>query len=148
MGAFAKVFVGIKKADKARREYAVKQIDRSKMQWSGRDALQDEINNLKRVKDGPNIVQFEDVFQERALCYLVLELLPGGELFERVIQKGKFTEQEARESCRCVLGALNYMHERRLVHRDLKPENLLLAVRTKKKKVSACFYFFCEKNTS
>ena len=109
--------------------YAVKQIDRTKMQWSGRDALMDEIGNLKMLREAPYVVRFQDCFLEgTATCYLVLELLPGGELFERIIQKGNFTEREARDSCRCILGALEYMHERRMVHRDLKPENLLLVV--------------------
>jgi serine/threonine protein kinase len=101
------------------------------MQWSGRDALLDEINSLKALREAPYVVLFQDVFLEDAsICYLVLELLPGGELFERIIQKGNFTEREARDSCRCVLKALEYMHERRMVHRDLKPENLLLVVST------------------
>ena len=65
-------------------------------------------------------------------CYLVTELMLGGELFDRIIEKKTFTEKEARSCCRCMLSALEYMHERRVAHRDLKPENLLLAVRTKK----------------
>jgi calcium/calmodulin-dependent protein kinase I len=101
------------------------------MKWSGRDALQDEIQNLKKLRQAPNVVKFEDCFEEETLCYLVLELLPGGELFERIIQKGVYMEQEARDSCRCILSALDYMHDRRIVHRDLKPENLLLVVSKK-----------------
>jgi len=100
------------------------------MFWGERDALKDEINNLKAVRAGPNIVQLYEIFQEKKYCYMVTELMPGGELFDRIIEKKTFTEKEARSACRCVLSALEYMHKRRVAHRDLKPENLLLAVST------------------
>ena len=126
-GAFAEVFVGIHKA--SGHCYAVKKIDRSKMFWSDRDALVDEISNLTEVREGPNIVQLYEVYQQETDCYLVLEWMQGGELFERILKKRTFTEKEARDVCRCMLSALEYMHEKRVAHRDLKPENLLLAVR-------------------
>lgn len=124
-GAFATVFVGIHRPTRA--EYAVKQVDRSKMLWGDRDALKDEIENLKKVREGPNIVQLYEVFEEKKYCFLVCELMPGGELFDRIIEKRTFTEMEARSCSQCVLSALEYMHEKRVAHRDLKPENLLLA---------------------
>ncbi len=99
------------------------------MKWNGRDALMDEIGSLIKLRRGPSIVYLHDYFLEQNQCYLILEFLPGKELFERIIQKSTFTEEEARNSCRCVLSALAYMHEHRMAHRDLKPDNLLLAVR-------------------
>jgi calcium/calmodulin-dependent protein kinase I len=99
------------------------------MMWGDRDALKDEIFNLKLLRAGPNVVQLHEVFEEKTYCFLVMELLPGGELFDRIIEKKTFSENEARSACRCVLSALEYMHYRRVAHRDLKPENLLLAVR-------------------
>ena len=98
------------------------------MMWGERDALQDEIANLKALREGPNITQLYEVFEEPKYCYLVMELLGGGELFDRIIEKKTFSENEARDCVQCVLSALEYMHERRVAHRDLKPENLLLAV--------------------
>ena len=96
--------------------------------WGERDALQDEISNLKALREGPNITQLYEVFEEPKYCYLVMELLGGGELFDRIIEKKTFSENEARDCVQCVLSALEYMHQRRVAHRDLKPENLLLAV--------------------
>jgi serine/threonine protein kinase len=125
LGAFAVVFIGTHRPTGA--EYAVKQIDRSTMFWGDRDALKDEIANLKLAREGPNIVQLYEVYEERAFCYLVMELMVGGELLEFIIEKKTFTEQEARASVRCVLQALAYMHDKRVAHRDIKPENLLLS---------------------
>lgn len=125
-GAFSKVILGTHRLYEV--DFAVKIIDRKKMHWGGRDALKDEIENLRKLKKAPNVVKFQDVFYEESLCYLVVELLPGGELFGRIIEKGTFSEREARDASKCVLSALHYMHLRRIVHRDMKPENLLLVV--------------------
>ena len=49
----------------------------------------------------------------------------GGELFDRIIAKGSYTERDASDLIRQVLEAVDYLHGRDIVHRDLKPENLL-----------------------
>ena len=93
--------------------------------------MADEISNLRAVREGPHIVKlYEEYYEQNIYCYLVLELMEGGELFDRIIKKRTFSEMEARKVTRCMLDALNYMHTKRVVHRDLKPENLLLAVST------------------
>eukprot|EP00980_Cylindrotheca_fusiformis_P030852 scaffold25517_cov181-Cylindrotheca_fusiformis.AAC.1 len=97
------------------------------MFWGDRDALKDEIANLKLAREGPNIVQLYEVYEERAFCYLVMELMEGGELLEFIVEKKTFTEKEARNATRCVLSALAYMHDKHVAHRDIKPENLLLS---------------------
>jgi serine/threonine protein kinase len=125
LGAFAVVFIGTHRPTGS--EYAIKQIDRSTMFWGDRDALQDEIANLKLAREGPNIVQLYEVYEERAFCYLVMELMEGGELLELIIEKKTFLEREARSTIKCVLQALAYMHDKRVAHRDIKPENLLLS---------------------
>jgi len=126
-GTFATVFVGTSR--ETQKDYAVKCVDRTKMQWGDRDALLDEIQNHQEVKGGPNIVQLMEVFTPNTReCYLVMELLQGGELFDRILQKQTFTEKEARNVTRGLLRALHYMHSKRIAHRDLKPENLLLQV--------------------
>lgn len=74
------------------------------------------------------------------------QLATGGELFDRICEKGKFTEKDAAETIRQVLDAVNYLHQHNCVHRgtfplviltaacayhciDLKPENLLYLTR-------------------
>ena len=51
--------------------------------------------------------------------------MTGGELFDRIVEKGSYTEKDAADLIRQVLLAVDYMHEQGVVHRDLKPENLL-----------------------
>jgi len=49
----------------------------------------------------------------------------GGELFDRIVEKGSYTEKDASGLIKQVLEAVDYMHDQGVVHRDLKPENLL-----------------------
>ncbi len=44
----------------------------------------------------------------------------GGELFDRIVEKGSYTEKDAADLMRQVLEAVDYMHEQGVVHRDLK----------------------------
>jgi serine/threonine protein kinase len=55
-----------------------------------------------------------------------MELVKGGDLFDRIIDKGKYSESEAREVMKMLLEAVKYLHSKGIVHRDLKPENILL----------------------
>ncbi|KAF2459806.1 kinase-like domain-containing protein [Lineolata rhizophorae] len=84
----------------------------------------DELELLQRLKH-PHIVRFHDWFESRDKYYIVTQLATGGELFDRICDKGKFTEKDAAETIRQVLDAVNYLHQNSVVHRDLKPENLL-----------------------
>ncbi|GAP83422.1 putative calcium calmodulin-dependent protein kinase [Rosellinia necatrix] len=84
----------------------------------------DELDMLQRLKH-PHIVKFVDWFESRDKYYIVTELATGGELFDRICQQGKFTEKDASQTIKQVLGAVDYLHDKNVVHRDLKPENLL-----------------------
>ena len=66
------------------------------------------------------IFVFIDLFQFHT--YLVLELLSGGELLERIRKKKNFSEAEASNIIRKLASAVEFMHGRGVVHRDLKPE--------------------------
>lgn len=86
--------------------------------------LYDELSILQKLRH-PNIVRFEDWFESKDKFYIVTQLATGGELFERIIAKGHFTEVDAVKIVVQILNAVEYMHSQNIVHRDLKPENVL-----------------------
>ncbi|RKP22538.1 kinase-like domain-containing protein, partial [Syncephalis pseudoplumigaleata] len=91
----------------------------------GREDLVDtELRTVGKLNH-PNIIRLLDWFESRDKYYLVFELATGGELFERICDKGRFTEKDAAELVKVILGAIQHMHQQHIVHRDLKPENLL-----------------------
>lgn len=78
-----------------------------------------------------NIIQVFDTIDTDDTLALVMELVPGGDLFDYVVGRGKcpFTEDEARSLFRQLVEPVRYIHGRNVVHCDLKPENVLVAVR-------------------
>jgi len=72
-----------------------------------------------------NIVALLEVFEDKTKVFLVMDLVTGGELFDRIVEKGSYSEKDAADLIKQVLSAVAYMHEEGVVHRDLKPENLL-----------------------
>lgn len=120
-GAFSEVYrVQEKETSK---EYAVKIIDKKSLKGK-EEALHMEISVLQKVRH-PNIVKLREMYDDKTRLYLVMELVTGGELFDRIIAKGSYSERDASGLVRQVLEACDYLHEMGVVHRDLKPENLL-----------------------
>ncbi|CAM6031736.1 unnamed protein product, partial [Sphagnum compactum] len=109
-----------------------------------RQALENEISILKEL-ECDNIIKLYDTFEDRYNFYLVLELVTGGELFFRIEARQGYCELDGRELCRCILTALNYIHERGIVHRDIKPENLLMASKDDDVTVKLCDFGFSER---
>ncbi|KAL8591710.1 Serine/threonine-protein kinase H1 [Nucella lapillus] len=100
--------------------YAIKMIDRIQ----GKEVFEAELNVLRRVRHR-YIIQLVEVFETPEKVYMVMELATGGELFDRIIAKGSFTERDAVRVLRMVLEGVDYLHGLGIAHRDLKPENLL-----------------------
>ncbi|XP_020809865.1 calcium/calmodulin-dependent protein kinase type 1 isoform X2 [Drosophila serrata] len=103
--------------------FAVKIIDKKALKGK-EESLENEIRVLRRLTH-PNIVQLLETYEDKSKVYLVMELVTGGELFDRIVEKGSYTEKDASHLIRQILEAVDYMHEQGVVHRDLKPENLL-----------------------
>ncbi len=96
-------------------------------------AIQAEAEILRSL-DHPYVVKLYDTFisPSRGTIYLVMELIRGGDLFDRIVDKrdGRYTEVQARRLFRRILTAVHYLHEDcGIVHRDLKPENILVVDR-------------------
>lgn len=79
-----------------------------------------------KTLDHPNIIKLYEVYEDSKNVYLVMEVCEGGELFDRIIEKGCFTEIEARRVFTQIVQTINYCHSKGIAHRDLKPENFLL----------------------
>lgn len=89
------------------------------------DSFYEELSLLQKCNH-PHIVGFRDWFESKDKFYIVTQLATGGELFDRIVEKGKFTEKDAANIIEQVLDAVWYLHNKlNIVHRDLKPENLL-----------------------
>jgi calcium-dependent protein kinase len=104
---------------------AVKVLRKSHMDEDERRMLFNEINILKEL-DHPNIVKMFEFFEDDKRYYIVQEICKGGELFDEILARGKFTERDAALLIKQVLSCVNYCHQNNIVHRDLKPENVLL----------------------
>ncbi|XP_039496615.1 calcium/calmodulin-dependent protein kinase type 1 isoform X2 [Drosophila santomea] len=121
-GAFSEVRLAESK-DPPGEHFAVKIIDKKALKGK-EESLENEIRVLRRLTH-PNIVQLLETYEDKSKVYLVMELVTGGELFDRIVEKGSYTEKDASHLIRQILEAVDYMHEQGVVHRDLKPENLL-----------------------
>lgn len=103
---------------------AVKIIDKATIEPEEKGLLRTEIAVLKLVNH-PNIIRMEGLYESKHHIYIVMEMLKGGELFERIVGRPRFTELEAAKLIRPLLESVAYLHDLGIVHRDLKPENIL-----------------------
>ncbi|CDQ63933.1 unnamed protein product [Oncorhynchus mykiss] len=100
-------------------EYAVKIIDRAKKDPS------EEIEILLRYGQHPNIITLKDVYDDGKYVYLVMELMRGGELLDRILHQKSFSERETSAVLCTITKTVEYLHSQGVVHRDLKPSNIL-----------------------
>ncbi len=120
-GAFAKVVKVLHK--KSGQFRALKIIKKHKDQDPARMYLEVEI--LKKLVH-PNIMQIFEFYEDKKNFQIITELCEGGELFDMIVEKGNFNEDEAAWIMKQLLSAVNYIHTNSICHRDIKPENILL----------------------
>ncbi|VFQ63187.1 unnamed protein product [Cuscuta campestris] len=108
--------------------YACKEISTRKL--VGKKNIDDarrEIKVLEYLSGQPNVVEFKGAYEDRRSLYVVMELCSGGELFDRITEKGSYSEKEAAEIGRQVVNVVHVCHFMGVIHRDLKPENFLFS---------------------
>ena len=81
-----------------------------------------EVSILKLCQGHPNVIRLHEVFTDELHVYLVMELMRGGELLDRLKKRHSFTEAEASTIFQQLVSAVSFMHQKKVVHRDLKPE--------------------------
>ena len=107
-------------------KFAVKIIKKQAIEGEDIKLLKREIQIMKQL-DHPNILKLFEVYEDANSFYLVMELVQGKELFDKIVERGQYSEKDAAHIIRQILSAVSYLHSHDIAHRDLKPENLLSA---------------------
>eukprot|EP01117_Protostelium_nocturnum_P017199 TRINITY_DN6967_c0_g1_i1.p1 TRINITY_DN6967_c0_g1~~TRINITY_DN6967_c0_g1_i1.p1 ORF type:complete len:561 (+),score=148.04 TRINITY_DN6967_c0_g1_i1:116-1798(+) len=87
--------------------------------------IYNERNVLKQINH-PFIVRLFNSFKDKSSLYLLLEFIPGGELFNYIRRSGKLTTEVSRIYSAEIILALEHLHSKKILYRDLKPENILI----------------------
>ena len=106
--------------------FACKSIAARKL--AHRDDVEDvrrEVQIMHHLTGHRNIVELRGAYEDRHSVNLVMELCEGGELFDRIIARGHYTERAAAALCREIVAVVHSCHSMGVFHRDLKPENFL-----------------------
>ncbi|XP_030850529.1 ribosomal protein S6 kinase alpha-2 isoform X2 [Strongylocentrotus purpuratus] len=105
-------------------DYAVKIIKKNTKD------VREEIEILLRYGHHSNVITLRDVFDDGQNVYMVMELMRGGELLDRLLKQKFLSEREACEIMLTVTRTMDFLHQQKVVHRDLKPSNILYADET------------------
>ena len=113
--------------------FAVKTLSKEKI---GKEihCIKRELDILSTI-DHPNIVRFYHCYEDEKFFHIVMEYCSGGELLDKLLQKGYIDEAECVAIFAKLIGAVKYLHEHGIVHRDLKPENLLFSDKTQEAEI-------------
>ena len=123
-GRFSDVFTALEL--RTGMEWAIKVVEKTRLNEMEREMLRSEVA-IMRLLNHPNVVEMKEVYEDRTKLYLVMELVEGGELFDRIRKKRVFSEFTAFHCTRQLLHIVQYLHEVGIIHRDIKPENILLS---------------------
>ncbi|KAL1372138.1 hypothetical protein HN51_002290 [Arachis hypogaea] len=123
-GTFAKVYHA--RNVETGKSVAMKVVGKEKVIKVGMmEQIKREISVMKMMKH-PHIVALHEVMASKSKIYIAMELVRGGELFNKIATRGRMREDLARLYFHQLISAVDFCHSRGVYHRDLKPENLLL----------------------
>merc|ERR1712070_1220780 len=123
--------MGFKTKNKATQEVcAAKTIAKAKIMNKSKEEtrLKQEVD-IARMVDHPNVIKYYETFEDCQHFYLITELCTGGDLFERIVEAGHFTEVQSATVMQQIMHVTSYLHNSHICHRDIKPENFLFATR-------------------
>ncbi|KAL7197396.1 hypothetical protein ACSBR2_020019 [Camellia fascicularis] len=108
--------------------FACKSISKKKLRTQvDIEDVRREVEIMKHLPPHPNIVSLKDTYEDANAVHLVMELCEGGELFDRIVARGHYTERAAAAVTRTIVQVIQMCHKHGVIHRDLKPENFLFA---------------------
>ncbi|KAF9592749.1 hypothetical protein IFM89_017319 [Coptis chinensis] len=108
--------------------FACKSISKKKLRTSiDIEDVRREVAIMRHMPKHPNIVSLKDTYEDDNAVHLVMELCEGGELFDRIVARGHYTERAAAFVTRTIVDVVQVCHKHGVMHRDLKPENFLFA---------------------
>ncbi|KAL0914393.1 hypothetical protein M5K25_014737 [Dendrobium thyrsiflorum] len=123
-GQFGTTYFCIEKA--TGKEFACKSIAKRKLiTQEDVDDVRREIQIMHHLAGHPNVISIIDAYEDAVAVHVVMDLCVGGELFDRIIQRGHYSEKAAAELTRVIVGVIEACHSMGVMHRDLKPENFL-----------------------
>jgi serine/threonine protein kinase/Ca2+-binding EF-hand superfamily protein len=122
-GKFSDVYECIEKANKDK--WAVKVVKKANLNLREQEMLRSEIS-IMRLIEHPHIVKLKEVFDSKQEIKIVMELMEGGELYDKLVRKRFLSEYSASYITKQILEVISYLHEVGIIHRDIKPENILL----------------------
>jgi serine/threonine protein kinase len=125
-GTFGRVYLAREKRTKY--IVALKVISKQKLTNARSEhQLRREIEIQAHLRH-PNILRMYGYFYDAEKVYLILEHAVGGEIYKKLLDKGKFTEEESAKMIDQLALVLQYCHSEHIIHRDIKPENLLRGI--------------------
>ncbi|KAL3639572.1 Calcium-dependent protein kinase 10 [Castilleja foliolosa] len=111
-----------------REALACKSISKKKLRTAvDIEDVRREVAIMSSMPDHPNVVKLRATYEDNEAVHLVMELCEGGELFDRIVARGHYSERAAATVAKTVAEVVRMCHQNGVVHRDLKPENFLFA---------------------
>ncbi|KAL0308235.1 UNVERIFIED_CONTAM: Calcium-dependent protein kinase [Sesamum radiatum] len=123
-GQFGNTFLCVER--QTGKKYACKSIAKRRLlSMEDLDDVRREIEIMHRLSGRPNIVSIKGAYEDSVAVHVVMELCTGGELYDRIVRWGRYSEKKAAEFTKTIFSVIETCHSLGVMHRDLKPENFL-----------------------